>query len=133
MTPMPTKRPKSNKIRSSTGAAPEVTVIEFAASETRRNVLVVIGVLLVIAIAVATYVGMKRSLIAVRGVSMQTLLDAEVRALDVWIRQKSLLAERWAADEGVREAVGVIVGAYRSIEVSKARSGRYAGRPRWDG
>jgi len=85
-----------------TEEAPDVTVIEFVESEARRTTLVVIGILLIIALAVGTYIGVKQSLREMRGINLQSRLDAELRALDVWVQQKTNLAERWARDAGVR-------------------------------
>ncbi|MCC6534500.1 MAG: serine/threonine protein kinase [Burkholderiales bacterium] len=92
--------------------APDVTIIEFAASERRRTVLVVIGIMLILALALATYAGVKQSLRQLRGTTMQSRLDAELRAFDVWVRQRSNVVERWAQDESVRALVLSLIEAH---------------------
>jgi len=103
-----------------TDVAPDVTVIEFVESEARRTTLVVIGILLIIALAVGTYLGVKHSLREMRGVNLQSRLDAELRALDVWVQQKANLAERWSKDADVRTAALDLIALH-------ARSGADAG------
>lgn len=96
----------------SEGSAPgtaDVTIVEFAESQARRTTLVVIGVLLIIAVAGATYLGVKASLKQMRGVNLQSRLDAELRALEVWVAQRSNVAERWAEDARTRALVGGLV------------------------
>jgi serine/threonine-protein kinase len=89
--------------------SPNVTVIEFVETETRRTTLVAIGILLVFVLATATYFGLKRSLKEISGADLVTRLNAELRTLDVWIAQANNQAERWARDPRVREAVSVLV------------------------
>ena len=88
---------------------PDVTIVEFAESQARRTTLVVLGILLIIAVALATYFGVKASLKEMRGVNLQSRLDAELRALDVWVAQRSNVVERWAEDERVRSRVQMLV------------------------
>jgi serine/threonine-protein kinase len=98
--------------RPSEGSTPgtaDVTIVEFAESQARRTTLVVIGVLLIIAVAAATYLGVKTSLKQMRGVNLQSRLDAELRALEVWVAQRSNVAERWAQDERTRALVRSLV------------------------
>jgi serine/threonine-protein kinase len=88
---------------------PDVTLVEFAESEVRRTTLVVIGILLILAIALATYFGVKHSVREMRGVNMQSRLDAELRALHVWVAQRSNVVERWAEDERTRALVQALL------------------------
>jgi eukaryotic-like serine/threonine-protein kinase len=90
---------------------PDVTIVEVAESQARRTTLVVLGILLIIAVALATYFGVKASLKEMRGVNLQSRLDAELRALDVWVAQRSNVVERWAVDERVRSRVQMLVAA----------------------
>jgi serine/threonine-protein kinase len=90
---------------------PDVTIVEFAESQARRTTLVVLGVLLIIAVALATYFGVKASLKEMRGVNLQSRLDAELRALDVWVAQRSNVVERWAEDERIRTLVRTLAAA----------------------
>ena len=102
-------------------SAPNVSVIEQVESESRRTILVVFGVLLVMAIAIGTYYGVKHSLKEVRAVALQARLDAELRALDVWIRQESNRAVRWANDQGTRALmVALVEAAARDASASPA-------------
>ena len=101
-----------------TASSPNVTVIERVETESRRTILVIFGVLLVIAMAIGTYFGVKQSLKEMRAVALQTRLDAEMRALDVWIRQESNRAQRWARDAAARGAmVGLVETAAREFAV----------------
>ena len=61
---------------------PDLTIVEVAESQARRTTLVVLGILLIIALAAATYLGVKASLKETRGLNLQSRLEAELRALD---------------------------------------------------
>ena len=105
---------------------PDVTIVEFAESQARRTTLVVLGILLIIAFALATYVGVKQSLEQMRGVTMQSRLDAELRALEVWVAQRSNVVERWAEDDKTRTLVSELV----ALDAGRAMpSGRVCGSP----
>ncbi|MCC7080061.1 MAG: serine/threonine protein kinase [Burkholderiales bacterium] len=97
-------------VRSNEAAGePDVTIVEFAQSQARRTTLVVLGVLIIIAVALATYLGVKESLRQMHGVNLQSRLDAELRTLDVWVAQRSNVVERWAQDPQVRALVQALV------------------------
>ena len=101
------------------GGSPDVTVIERVETESRRTLLVVFGVLVVIAVALGTYFGVKQSLKEMRAVALQARLDAEMRALEVWVRQESNRAQRWARDPAARAAmIGLVEAASRDVAIS---------------
>src|SRR5262245_50457436 len=88
-----------------TATSPNVTDTDQVESESRLTILVIFGVLLVIAVAIATYFGVKQSLKEMRATALQARLDAELRALEVWVRQESNRAQRWARDPAARAAM----------------------------
>lgn len=59
---------------------------------------------LVIGAATWIYVGVRNALVAITVSNLQVLLDTEVAALEIWVREKQLNAERWVRDPRVRAA-----------------------------
>jgi serine/threonine-protein kinase len=59
---------------------------------------------LVIGVATWIYVGVRNALVAITVSNLHVLLDTEVAALDLWVREKQLNAERWVREERVRAA-----------------------------
>ena len=55
--------------------------------------------------ALRTYSAVEGSLREIRAATMRSLLDSEVNALRVWIREEIADAERLARDPRVRDAV----------------------------
>jgi hypothetical protein len=109
---------------------PDVTIVEFAESQARRTTLVVLGILLIFALALATYVGVKQSLKQMRGVTMQSRLEAELRALEVWSRS----ARTWSsAGPRTKRHARWCRSWCRSVRVTgrAARASRRSGRPAW--
>ena len=84
---------------------PEITIVEASDREVRRNVIVAAGLMIVFAIGLASYFGVKRALLEVRGTGLAAMRDAEVQGLDIWMEQRITSAERWANQPVVREAV----------------------------
>jgi serine/threonine-protein kinase len=69
--------------------------------------------LVLVTLGVWLHVGIKQSLRDMRAAELHTVLDAEVQALEVWIREKLLSAERRAADPRVRAQVEQLVAIAR--------------------
>ena len=101
---------------------PDLTIVEVAESQARRTTLVVLGILIIITAAAATYLGVKSSLKQMRGVNLQSRLDAELRALDVWVAQRSNVVERWAEDERTRAWVAALVARNGSASTDPSAS-----------
>jgi hypothetical protein len=59
---------------------------------------------LVVGVATWIYVGVRNSLVSITVSNLHVLLDTEVAALELWVREKQLNAERWARDARVRAA-----------------------------
>ena len=85
--------------------APDITIVEASDREVRRNVLVAAGLMIIFAIGLASYFGVKRALLEVRGTGLAAMRDAEVQGLEIWIEQRVASAERWANQLAVRETV----------------------------
>ncbi len=67
-----------------------------------------------------TYAGVRDSLRELRAGSLQTVLDAESKALEIWIDEKKSDAGRWAADPAVRTAVEGLMQLRAQGAVSQA-------------
>jgi serine/threonine-protein kinase len=75
----------------------------------RRLALVLLGAAALLALGAWTYAAVERSLRELRAATMTSLLDAEVNALRVWMREEIGDAERVAREPAVREAVAQLV------------------------
>jgi serine/threonine-protein kinase len=89
--------------------APEITVVEAADREVRRSLILAAGLAIVLAIGLASYFGVKRALLEVRGTGLAALRDAEVRGLEIWIEQRIFSGGRWANQSAVRASVARMV------------------------
>jgi serine/threonine-protein kinase len=69
----------------------------------QRPLETVLGFLLLVGVATWIYVGVRNALVGITVNKLQVLLDTEIAALDIWIREKQLNAERWAQDRRVRD------------------------------
>jgi eukaryotic-like serine/threonine-protein kinase len=87
-------------------AGVDITVAESAEREIHRSLVIAAGILLLMAIGLASYFGVKRALLEVRAAGVAALRDAEVRGLEVWLEQRIASAERWANQPQVREIAG---------------------------
>jgi serine/threonine-protein kinase len=75
-------------------------------SPVRRNAVLGAAALLLAALAAWAYFGVRDSLRQIRAAELATVLDAEAKALQLWIDQQRKDAARWAAEPRVRAAVG---------------------------
>ena len=71
----------------------------------RRNATVLVISLCIALLGYWTYWGVRGSLRELRAGGLQTVLAAEVSALQIWIDEKTADAERWARDARVRSYV----------------------------
>lgn len=64
---------------------------------------------LLVGVAAWIYVGVRNALVAITVSHLQALLDTEVAALDLWVREKQLNAERWAREPRLRAAARALL------------------------
>jgi serine/threonine-protein kinase len=76
-----------------------------------RSALVVVTAALLAALGSWTYLAVEGSLRELRAATMKSLLDAQVNALHVWVREEIGDAERVAAEARVRGAVAAVLAA----------------------
>ncbi len=88
---------------------PDITIVEASDRKVRRNLIVALGLMIVFAIGLASYFGVKRALLEVRGTGLAAMRDAEVQGLEIWMEQRVTSAERWANQPAVRETVARLV------------------------
>jgi serine/threonine-protein kinase len=81
----------------------------------RRNATVLTVSLGIALLGYWTYWGVRNSLREVRAGGLQTVLAAEVSALQIWVDEKKADAERWAGDARVRGYV------HQLVELARAR------------
>ncbi len=63
----------------------------------------------VLGIAIWVYVGVRAALIETIASNLRVLLDTEVSALDIWVREKQLNVNRWSQDARVQAAARELV------------------------
>jgi serine/threonine-protein kinase len=100
-------------------SAPEITVVQTVESEARRTTIVALGVLLLLAIGLATYFGVKSALRELRGDGLQALRDAQVNALNLWVGSRIGAAESWASESELRDAVARLIALARQDRVAE--------------
>src|SRR5262245_22757234 len=98
--------------------------------EARRRFRLVVGAMLA-ALAIVAAVGgwayreMRVSLRELRSAGLASLLEAEARGLQLWIDEKKIDAERWAATPQVQRAAATLArlaegGSYCAAEPQRA-------------
>ncbi|MEO8101260.1 MAG: serine/threonine-protein kinase [Betaproteobacteria bacterium] len=80
-------------------------------SVTRWILLIALSFLVLIVVAVWTYVAVSRSLRDIRATGLATLLNTQVTAVHVWVEEKQRFAERWSSDPAIRVFVERIAAA----------------------
>jgi serine/threonine-protein kinase len=85
-------------------AIPNV-IAHLAETETWRNAVTVMVVVLLLGLGYWSHYGVRDALTDARTTTLQALLDAEVRALDLWLEESRDQAERWARDPRVVASV----------------------------
>ena len=98
--------------------------LKLLAANARLNALAIVTALALIVLGVWMYTGVKQSLREVRSAGLETILDAEVKALEIWIEDRQLTAGHWAGDASVRRDVQELL--------ELARSGRAEGELLWN-
>ncbi len=88
--------------------------LRLIAANARLNAIVLVSALVLIGLGIWLYAGVKQSLREIRAGGLQTVLVAEVKALQIWIDEKKADAERWANDARVRRYVQQLVEIARA-------------------
>lgn len=78
-------------------------------SPAKRLIVVLVGALLLLGIAVWTHAGMIHATESIAASELQTILNADVMALEFWIEEKKKDIQLLSARSEVREAVGELV------------------------
>ncbi len=93
---------------------PRALAVVFFGTTEQRVEAIALAIIILAGLAYWTYTGVKESLESVRTVSLRTVLESKVGALDVWVATKRAEAERWAADPAVAEPVRRLHAAART-------------------
>ncbi len=99
---------------------PSLAALLFA-TPLRRNLVVAFTVVVIGGLGGWTYQGVRGSLQEIRASELTTVLDAEVKGLEIWIEEKRREAERWAQDPRVREAVVELARLSRDPATASSR------------
>jgi len=83
--------------------------LKLIAANTRLNAAAMIGAAALIVLGVWMYVGVKNSLREMRAAGLESVLSAEVAALEVWINDRRAAVSLWAGEPGVREGVDALL------------------------
>lgn len=115
---------RANQASSSARLAPRLSLFALLlATPLRRNLLVAVTLAVIGGLGSWTYQGVRRSLQEIRASELTTVLDAEVKGLEVWSEEKKREAERWAQDPRVRQSITELVAI--------SREGPQAGERLW--
>lgn len=88
--------------------------LRLVAANARLNALAIVTAFALIALGAWVYYGVESSLHAIRSASLQTALDAEVKALEIWIDDRRSFASQWAARPEVRRDVRELIQLARA-------------------
>jgi len=79
------------------------------AANARLNAIALVTALALVVLGFWVYGGIKHSLQDIRSAGLQTMLEAQIKALRLWTDEKKSDAESWAKDARVRRQVGELV------------------------
>src|SRR5688572_21431821 len=79
--------------------------LRLVAANARLNALAIVTALALIVLGAWMYSGVKESLREVRAAALQSVLDAETEALEVWIADRRAAVSLWADEPEVRRDV----------------------------
>ena len=79
------------------------------AANARLNAIALVTALALVVLGFWVYGGIKHSLQDIRASGLQTMLDAQIKALRLWTDEKKADAGSWAKDARVRRQVGELV------------------------
>lgn len=94
--------------------ATALLALRLIAANARLNALALVTAVGLIVLGLWVYAGVKQSLQGIRAAGLQTVLDAEVQALELWVGDKKTNVEHWAKDAQVRRAVADLAAIGRS-------------------
>src|SRR5688572_32352187 len=79
--------------------------LKLVAANARLNALAIVTALALIVLGAWMYSGVKDSLREIRASGLQSVLDAETEALEVWIADRRAAVSLWASEPEVRRDV----------------------------
>ena len=88
--------------------------LRLVAANARLNAAAMATAVALILLGVWMFAGVRDSLTEIRAAGLQTVLDAEVQALQVWIDDRRAAATHWADESEVRRGVAELVELARS-------------------
>ncbi|MGZ8262656.1 MAG: protein kinase domain-containing protein [Burkholderiales bacterium] len=88
--------------------------MRLVAANARINALAIVTAVALIVLGVWVHAGVKSSLREARASSLEAVLDAQVNALGVWIRDRSAAASYWATEREVRRDVASLADFARA-------------------
>lgn len=146
--PFSTHRPRAKTLGRYQRAAAKVLLRVFG-RRSHRLLLFLLTVLVTIGLAIWTYVGMKAATQSLAGSDLQTILNADVAALQLWIEEKKKDVRLWSSRKDLRSAVAELVRiseanrdpreqllqapAMSDLNTLLEKYDRFVGRPERDG
>jgi eukaryotic-like serine/threonine-protein kinase len=94
--------------------------LRLISANTRLNIITLTTIVALVVLGVWAQASVKQSLREIRATGLQTVLDAELKALQLWIDDRKGDTTRWAADPRVRDLV-VRLGAASSTDAAAVR------------
>jgi serine/threonine-protein kinase len=88
------------------------------AANARLNAIAAVTVIALIVLGAWVHHGIKTSLQQIRAAEMRTMLDAEVKALQLWVENRKTHVQHWAQDARVRRHVAALVALARENSAS---------------
>lgn len=92
--------------------------LRLIAANARLNALAIVTAFVLIVLGVWMYWGVKGSLQEIRASGLQSVLDAEVEALEVWLNDRRAALSLWAAEPEVRRNVAALLALAEETRAS---------------
>ena len=88
------------------------------AANARLNAVALVTVASFIVLGTWVYSGVESSLQSIRATELETVLEAEASALQLWVENRKTHVEQWSKDERLRRHVAALVEVARGKDVS---------------
>jgi tRNA A-37 threonylcarbamoyl transferase component Bud32 len=105
----PSKDHSGGKFARDVGLAAQKHVSQILKNPVRRIVALLLVLLLLAGVGIWMYQGMKTSLEQILATKLQTICDADVTALELWLEESKSTAQMWARQPDVRKAIAELV------------------------
>jgi eukaryotic-like serine/threonine-protein kinase len=92
----------SDSVRTRSADSASALALRLIAANARLNAIALVTAVVLVALGLWVHFGVKQSLRDIRAAGMQTVLEAEIKALQVWVEDRKVDAEHWASDARVR-------------------------------